>query len=119
MSGGRKRVASNDALPPKEESSSQNGLVVLNIEALVREAFGIMKAKIDEEERSDMWWDSETSEDGQGSIVGTCTIGDEGEEIPTDNDVQNEVVMDKSSVIDGADFSTGSRDFGGCAHVRT
>ena len=73
---------------------------------MVREAFGITKEKINDEERSNTRSDSETSEDGEASIVRSCTIGDEGEEIATDNGIQMEVAMDKSSVINGAeDFS--------------
>ena len=45
---------SDYASPPMEESSSQNGSVEFNIEALVREAYEILKTKIEAEEGSIM-----------------------------------------------------------------
>ena len=43
-------MVSDYALPPTEESSSQNGSMELNIEELVLEAYVIVKIKVDAEE---------------------------------------------------------------------
>ena len=45
-------MASDDALPPKDKSSSRKGPVVLDIEALIREAYEIMKMRVEAEEGS-------------------------------------------------------------------
>ena len=50
-SGGEERAASDYALPP-EESSTQTGSEELDIEALVREACGLVKAQNEAEDRS-------------------------------------------------------------------
>ena len=63
-SGGEERVASDYTLPP-EENSMRNGLEELDLEALVLEAYEIMKAHIEAEERSSMESGTRGSEDAE------------------------------------------------------
>ena len=64
--GGERRMVSDYASPPTEESSSRNGSVELDIEALVREAYEILKTKVEAEEGSIMesgWRESKDVEE--------------------------------------------------------
>ena len=70
-SGGQMRVASDNAMPSKEESSSQNGPVGLNIEALIREAYEIMKMRVEVEEGSIMESGSRGPDDKEVTSSGT------------------------------------------------
>ena len=61
-SGGEERAASDYSLPPNE-SSPRNSSVELDIEALVREAYKIVKAQLEAEEGSTMETGPRGSED--------------------------------------------------------
>ena len=62
-SGGERRIVHDYASPPTEESSPWNGLVELDIEALVREAYEIVEAQIEAKEGPTMETGPRGSED--------------------------------------------------------
>ena len=64
-SGNHNKMASDGAQPLKEESSLRKILAVFDVEALVQEVYEIMKAKIDNKERTDTRSDSGKSEEDE------------------------------------------------------
>ena len=63
-SGGEKRAVSDYARPP-EESSMRNDMEEYDLEAVIREACEIVKAKIEAEESSTMESGTRGSEDAE------------------------------------------------------